>query len=158
MPSHRGLGRAINISALCDHCLNARAKVGLAHGEAIRQRLCSTTAHLPSTAGVPFRHLSRENIDHLELCPRPSPRRTYGSPTGKSCSVFVSCVTCVRSCARVIRGTRGLRRSRVLLLLLLLPPIGPRGCPVVVPWVVPWFSRGCPTCSPNLLISRRLVL
>ena len=110
MPSHRGLGRAINISALCDHCLNARAKVGLAHGEAIRQRLCSTTAHLPSTAGVPFRHLSRENIDHLELCPRPSPRRSYGSPTGKSCSVFVSCVTSFATPSIILYGSFTTRR------------------------------------------------
>ena len=77
-------------------------------------------------------------------------------PTGKSCSVFVSCVTCVRSCARVIRGTRGLRRSGVLLLLLLLllllPRSGSRVCSVVVPWVVPWLSRGCPTWLSRLVV------
>jgi hypothetical protein len=33
----------------------------------------------------------------------------YGSPAGKSCSMFVSCVTCVRSSARAISGTEGHR-------------------------------------------------
>ena len=73
-----------------------------------------------------------------------------------SCSVFVSCVTCVRSCARVILvaracdgpvsrrrgGThlgRGLSRSLV-------------GCPEVVPWVVPWLSCGFPVVVPWVVL------
>ena len=47
--------------------------------------------------------------------------------TGKSCSVFVSCVTCVRSCARVIPCAWPLRRTRVLLLLLGWAPVVSRG-------------------------------
>ena len=72
----------------------------------------------------------------------------YGSPpTGKSCSVFVSCVTCVRSCARVIRGSWPLRRIRVLLLLLLF-----LGFAAVVSRMVsrcPGWCPGVPAGSPN---------
>ena len=66
--------------------------------------------------------------------------------TGKSCSVFVSCVTCVRSCARVIPCAWPLRRTRVLLLLLLLgwAPVVSRG----VSWCL--VSHGVSWC----LVSR----
>ncbi len=59
-------------------------------------------------------------------------------PTGKSCSVCVSCLTFVRSCSRVILGTEALRRIRVLLLLLLLLLLLP---PAVAPVVSRLVSR-----------------
>ena len=94
----------------------------------------------------------------------------YGSPlTGKSCSVFVSCVTCVRSCARVLPGSWPLIRARVLLSssppLLASPwPRGPavsrlvsRWCPGGVPVVSRWCPSGvrvvsqwCPGSQPGL--------
>ena len=89
---------------------------------------------------------------------------------GKSCSVFVSCVTCVRSCARVIPCAWPLRRTRVLLLLLGWAPVVSRGvswCLVShgVSWCLvshgvswaPVVSRGVST-SLNLFITRRVVV
>ena len=49
--------------------------------------------------------------------------------TGKSCSVFVSWVTCMQSCLRVLPGSWPLTRARVLLLLLL--PCSPCRVPAV---------------------------
>ncbi len=77
----------------------------------------------------------------------------YGStPTGKSCSVFVSCVSCVRSCARGLPGTWHLRRARVLLLLLAVAPPGSR----LVSWLVSRCPGGCPglASSVSRLVSR----
>ena len=73
--------------------------------------------------------------------------------TGKSCSVFVSCVTCVRSCARVIPCAWPLRRTRVLLLLLGWAPVVSRG----VSWCL--VSHGVSWCLVShgvscLMVSR----
>ena len=72
--------------------------------------------------------------------------------TGKSCSVSVSRVTCVRSCARVIPGAWPLRWFRVLLLLLRPPPwprLVSRGCPGWCPGRCPGRGPGwCPGRGP----------
>ena len=69
-------------------------------------------------------------------------------PARKSRSVFMSCVTCVRSCARVILGgEEGLQKKCVLLLFLLLL------CQKSFPWRpagVP-CEKSVPQCPAGVL-------
>ena len=66
--------------------------------------------------------------------------------------MFVSCVTCVRSCARILPGSWPLIRARVLLcsspplLLLAVAPPGSR----LVSWLVSRCPCGCPGLAPSV--------
>ena len=83
---------------------------------------------------------------------------THGPPSGKSCSVFVSCV-CACVAVRELSSGAGACDGPASCCCSCGPRAG-RGCPVVVPWVVPlvvpWLSRGvsrglthgCPVVVP----------
>ncbi len=65
-------------------------------------------------------------------------------PSGKSCSVSMFCVACMRSCVRVIPRGEGLRNSRVLIFVLLLLRV--RKCSEIVGRCPGWRPENVGRC------------